>query len=77
MQRNLQIALRTVGIALVAFAAIHFLLDSARSLETEEHATSDGFVIHHTIVISSTTSAAALGGAVLFGLSFIRLRKLT
>ncbi|MGC2626201.1 MAG: hypothetical protein WA269_05125 [Candidatus Udaeobacter sp.] len=75
MPRTLQIILRIAGAALVAIAAIHFVIDVVRSMRTEDHATSDGFQIHHTIEVPHTTLLAGLAGGALVGLSFIRGRK--
>jgi len=67
--------LRMGAIALVAFAALHFIIATMRFSETEEHSTSDGFEIHHTIVMPHATLATGLAGIVLFGLSFLHLPK--
>ena len=77
MSRKLQIILRFAGAALAAFAAIHFVIDVWQSMQTEEHAASDGFMIQHRVEISHITLAAGFAGAALTGLSFIRIRKRT
>ena len=78
MPRRFKLILRITGLILIALAAVLFIVGVVRTMQTEEHATADGgFVIQHRIEISRETSAIALAGAVLFGLSFIRTRKVT
>ena len=75
MLRKLQVIVRVIGVALIVFAAVHFVIDAVHSIQTEDHATSDGFHIDHIIEIRHITLAAGFAGAALVGLSFIHVRK--
>jgi hypothetical protein len=78
MPRTLQLILRITGLTLIVIAGILFVIGVMRTMQTEEHSTADGgFVIQHRIEISRITSAIGLGGAVVFGLSFIRTQWTT
>lgn len=59
---------------LIAFGAFRFVADTARSFESEEQSTADGFVITHHVEITHLAAFAAVGGAVLLAISFIPVR---
>lgn len=78
MPQKLRIIVRVAGLLLVVWAAIHFMVDVAGRLQTDEHATPEGgYVIQRRIEIHRTTFAVGLAGAVLFATSLIRIQKTT
>jgi len=71
-----RIGLRVLGVFLLAFAAVHFVIDLSSSLLVETHSAANGSSSIMTVfAVRYVTWLSGIAGIVLFTLSFIRRRQ--